>query len=368
MKSKIKERIVEFAHALIDQDKANVIIEPNSNSKGFWFGGGNMVFHNGVYYLCGRYRDEGDSRTGVGAGERGLELAIFSSDCVHGPWVKVKSFLKSDLKYNDESIVSIEGSSLLVSDHGIDLFVSTEKDRSYPNRVVEFQKKGTGIWDIDQISAPSVEQLDTKNIKNTLRTEELGALHVKDPVAFNINNSIKGTGLFFCSHPFTWASSNTGLAIKESGETEFKIKTFCAIDRGHSWDVACSRITDRLQIPKVGILADSPSAFVYFYDGAECLRSLDENPAAAKRPRGYSCEEIGGIGFACEEDFPEIISFSEDFPAFISPHGTGCSRYVSTLQTNEGILATWQQSQKDESQPLVANFLSNDEILEIFSS
>ncbi len=36
MKSKIKERIVEFAHALIDQDKANVIIEPNSNSKGFW--------------------------------------------------------------------------------------------------------------------------------------------------------------------------------------------------------------------------------------------------------------------------------------------------------------------------------------------
>ena len=91
-------------------------------------------------------------------------------------------------------------------------------------------------------------------------------------------------------------------------------------------------------------------------------------PAAAKRPRGYSCEEIGGIGFACEEDFPEIISFSEDFPAFISPHGTGCSRYVSTLQTNEGILATWQQSQKDESQPLVANFLSNDKILKIFSS
>ena len=123
-----------------------------------------------------------------------------------------------------------------------------------------------------------------------------------------------------------------------------------------------------MQIPKVGILADSPSAFVYFYDGAECLRSLDENPAAAKRPRGYSCEEIGGIGFACEEDFPEIISFSEDFPAFISPHGTGCSRYVSTLQTNEGILATWQQSQKDESQPLVANFLSNERILKIFSS
>ena len=84
--------------------------------------------------------------------------------------------------------------------------------------------------------------------------------------------------------------------------------------------------------------------------------------------RGNLIDDLANGILICEEDFPEIISFSEDFPAFISPHGTGCSRYVSTLQTNEGILATWQQSQKDESQPLVANFLSNERILKIFSS
>ena len=66
-----------------------------------------------------------------------------------------------------------------------------------------------------------------------------------------------------------------------------------------------------------------------------------------KTVRGYSCEEIGGIGFACEEDFPEIIGFQRIFRIYLSPRNNG--RYVSTLQTNE--TRNRQQSQKDESQP-----------------
>ena len=115
-------------------------------------------------------------------------------------------------------------------------------------------------------------------------------------------------------------------------------------------------------------MEDLPITLLYFYDGAECLRSLDESPAAAKRPRGYSCEEIGGIGIGYEEEFPLINRFSEDFPLFISPYGTGCSRYVSTHITNEGVIATWQQSQNDMSQPLVSNFLPMERIIQIFSS
>lgn len=368
MKQELKERIEEFTSALIDQKSAKVIVDPNSNSKGFWFGGGNIIFHNAKYYLSGRYRDDGDSRTGVGAGERGLELAIFSSDSVDGPWEKIKSFSKLDLTHGNENVVSIEGSSLLVTDSGIDLFVSTEKDRPYPIDVIDFQKKGTGIWDIDFISASSVEELKVDNIKRALRTEELGSLHIKDPFAFSLDHNFEGVGLFFCSHPFTWASSNTGLAIKGAGEKEFTIKSFNAFGRGNSWDVACARVTDRLEIPKVGIMEDLPITLLYFYDGAECLRSLDESPAAAKRPRGYSCEEIGGIGIGYEEEFPLINRFSEDFPLFISPYGTGCSRYVSTHITNEGVIATWQQSQNDMSQPLVSNFLPMERIIQIFSS
>ena len=164
MEEELKERIEEFTSALIDQKSAKVIVDPNSNSKGFWFGGGNIIFHNAKYYLSGRYRDDGDSRTGVGAGERGLELAIFSSDSVDGPWKKIKSFSKLDLTHGNEKVVSIEGSSLLVTDSGIDLFVSTEKDRPYPIDIIDFQKNGTGIWDIDFISASSVEELSLIHI------------------------------------------------------------------------------------------------------------------------------------------------------------------------------------------------------------
>ena len=52
---------------------------------------------------------------------------------------------------------------------------------------------------------------------------------------------------------------------------------------------------------------------------------------------------------------------------FISPTGTGCSRYVDVLETKDGFYATWQQSQDDLSQPLVMNFVSRDEALQILS-
>ena len=48
-------------------------------------------------------------------------------------------------------------------------------------------------------------------------------------------------------------------------------------------------------------------------------------------------------------------------PLFVSPHGTGCSRYVDVLQTADGFYATWEQSQPDRSQPLVMNRLSREE-------
>jgi hypothetical protein len=52
---------------------------------------------------------------------------------------------------------------------------------------------------------------------------------------------------------------------------------------------------------------------------------------------------------------------------FVSPYGTGCSRYVDVLTTKEGIHATWQQSQKNRSQPLVRNIVRWKEINEVLS-
>ena len=92
------------------------------------------------------------------------------------------------------------------------------------------------------------------------------------------------------------------------------------------------------------------------------MRALDENPAAAKRPRGFSCEELGGLAWGWDSEFPKIQRLSVDFPLFVSPHGTGCSRYVSTLTTSGSIMASWQQSQSDLSQPLVGNFVKKEAI------
>ena len=49
-------------------------------------------------------------------------------------------------------------------------------------------------------------------------------------------------------------------------------------------------------------------------------------------------------------------------PLFISPWGTGCSRYVKALLCDDGIYAIWQQSREDRSQPLVGHLLPLEEV------
>jgi len=185
-------------------------------------------------------------------------------------------------------------------------------------------------------------------------------VHVKDPVVFA---SIAGnTQMLFCSHPYNWTSSNTGLAVRMAGQDSFQVQSWEVVSRGPTWDVAATRITDRMPVPPLGLFADVPACAVYFYDGAECLRPHEENPLAYKRARGYSCEEIGGAFWGWDECFPDMERLSHLEPLFVSPWGTGCSRYVHTLVTEGGILATWQQSQTDGSQPLVGHRLSMDEV------
>ena len=140
-----------------------------------------------------------------------------------------------------------------------------------------------------------------------------------------------------------------------------------ALHRGPCWDVAISRLTEVLKVPQLGVFRELPKVLLYFYDGGESLRKYEEHPHAVKRPRGYSCEEIGGLAFGFEKDFPRLERLSKDLPIFVSPWGTRSSRYVKALVTAEGIYAIWQQSQKDLSQPLVMNFLSMEEVEKILA-
>ena len=106
----------------------------------------------GQFYLVGRYRNVGDSRTGLGAGERGLELAIFRSDDRGTSWQEYLRFSKSDLNAGYRSVLSIEGSALHLTEKGVELFVSTEKEGiQYPAEFRDFLKPGTGVWTIDRL-------------------------------------------------------------------------------------------------------------------------------------------------------------------------------------------------------------------------
>ncbi len=363
----IKAKLVHLASALVNQEKARSIVAPLQRASGFWFGAGNVVEDDaGRFYLTGRYRNAGDSRTGLRAGERGLELAIFKSEDRGQTFAKVLSFSKNELGYDRRKVVSIEGSCLYFVEDGIELYVSTEKSGiPYPEGMEEFQKPGTGIWSIDVMKAPSIEKLKLQQPRSLIESTDPRFLHVKDPLLFNLPGG--DTVCVFCFHPFTWASANTGYAIRPRGSKIFGAPGWGFFPRGYCWDVAISRITGVLRVPRIGAFSTLPPLSLYFYDGGESMRPYDEHPQAVRRPRGYSCEEIGGLALGTDKDFPHLERLSPYLPLFVSPYGTGSSRYVQILQTREGIFAFWQQSQKDFCQPLVGNFLGNKEVKRILS-
>lgn len=392
--------VIRFLTALIDQDAARVIVAPKRNADGFWFGGGNMIeSDDGALYLCGRYRNFGDSRTGLAEGERGLELAVFRSTDGAQSFEQITSLSKQDLSCGvaergiagngstgegDEGstpadggesgpleprpgepgrVLSIEGSCLVRRDGGWDLFVSSEKERLYPSSVAGYLKPGTGVWSIDRMSARTIGELSVESLSETLRSEDPEFLHVKDPFW---TKDATGRGLLmFCTHPYNWSSSNTGY-LPETPEG-FGEPVYRFFERGSTWDVAITRGTCVLPLPKIGLLSDAPDLSVMFYDGGECLRKLDEHRQANKRPRGYSCEELGGAALLVDGDPAKAYRLSRLRPLFVSPWGTGSSRYVDVLMTADGYYATWEQSQEDGSQPLVMNFLSHEDTTRFLS-
>lgn len=358
----LKKKLTQFGQALVNQEQAKVIVPPQQNSTGFWFGGGNMIESiDGDLYVVGRYRNFGDSRTGVGAGERGLELAIFKSEDRGDSFEKVVSWNKSDLNVGATTVLSIEGSALRWTENGVELYVSTEKDGiGYPAGFESYLKPGTGVWTIDRISAKNIEDLKNQQPESFWACDDPNYLHVKDPFLYEA--SPEDVTVFFCTHPFGWSSSNTGLIDRDRQDSPI----YNFFQRGTSWDVAMTRGTCLIDVPLVGAFEEI-DATLFFYDGGECVRDLQQHQQAVQRPRGYSCEELGGLAYVVDGDLGEIERISRYEPLFLSPYGTGCSRYVDILRTGDGMFATWQQGQADGSQPLVMNYLSNREIENILS-
>lgn len=365
MKLKLQKRLMEVAQEMVAQEKAKIIVPAMDESTGFWFGGGNMIEDNGALYVCGRYRNYGDSRTGLGLGERGCELAIFKSVDNGETFEKVVSMSKEELSVDDREVLSIEGTAMYKTEKGVELFISTEKTNLEVNDdIKEYIKPGTGIWSIDVIAANSVEELKAQEMDNILTGTDPRYFNIKDPFVYE---SAEGDlVLLYCSHPFSWSSSNTGYMVRKKGEATFTKPNDDFFSRGAIWDVAITRGTAVVDLPETGIL-EGEKAGLMFYDGGECLRELDQHKNAKKRPRGFSCEEIGGVAYYKDGQYNNLERLSVNEASFISPWGTGCSRYVDVLATDKGYYVTWQQSQENLSQPLVMNFVPKEKVEEMLN-
>jgi len=360
----LENKIEQFALALINEEKAQIIVSTNEPASGFWFGGGNMVEDKeGNLYITGRYRNFGDSRTGLDLGDRGLELGIFQSIDKGKTFSKIHSIMKVDFP---NKVLSIEGTALNITPEGtFELFISSEKtEYSYPKELEKYLKQGTGVWTIDVITAPTIQELTIDKIKPVIHCTDAQFIHVKDPFIYNSYSGDRY--LLFCTHPFNWSSSNTGYLKRKEQELSFEEPVWEFFKRGYTWDVAMTRGTCILDLPQIGMFKDN-STSLFFYDGGECVRNIEQHNKAIKRPRGYSCEELGGLAYIQNHNLNNITRISKNSPLFLSPYGTACSRYVSVLTTKDGMYATWQQSQKDCSQPLVMNFLSTEEINSLLS-
>lgn len=359
-----ERKLRDLLSSLIDQAGARVAVQPQQSSDGYWFGGGNVVAFQDAIWLCGRYRNAGDSRTGTQAGERGVSCDVFRSDRAGETFERVAGWTKAELSH-DADVLSIEGSALhQLSDGSWELFVATEKAEAYPEPFAEYQKPGTGVWSIDRMRGPAPDRMDPRSLRRVLSGLGPEHLHVKDPVVYGGRDSFR---MLFSTHPVSWASSNTGLATRLDKEVEQQVESWQVVTRGAVWDVAATRITDRLEIPQVGVMHDTPRLEILFYDGAESMRRQPENPRGKRRPRGWSCEEIGGALWAPLDRLQEARRLSRLEPWFTSPYGTGSSRYVSTLTVAEGIHAFWQQARDDGSQPLVTNFLGRRRLEELLT-
>jgi hypothetical protein len=289
-----------------------------------------------------------------------LELCVLRSTDRGHTFERLYTFTKQDLSTDAYPVLSIEGAALRLDASGAELFISTEKaEIPYPPDVATFQKQGTGVWNIDRLAAGSVEELKDATLHPFLTSDRAECLHVKDPA---VHETAEGdTVLLFCHHPFNWSSSNSGYCVRRRGQQQFSAPDFSLFPRGACWDVAVSRITDVLTLPGDVVSSREPVQAV-FYDGAECMRPHDQNPMGVKRPRGYSCEEIAGLAAYSGERIEELGRVTTQFPLFTSPWGTGCSRYIHTCATEDGVYATWQQSQASGAQPLVMRYLSWAEI------
>jgi hypothetical protein len=122
-------------------------------------------------------------------------------------------------------------------------------------------------------------------------------IHIKDP---SVSSGPRGeTVLIFCHHPYCWSCSSAGIVIRSDDNGEWGAPRFDVFRHGYTWDVAISRLTCRLPLPKIGVLADMEPLSLWFYDGGECLTDDDRTgmfQSVLENPQRVAPPADAGIG------------------------------------------------------------------------
>ena len=349
---------------LIDQRSAHVIVRPNRAADGYWFGGGNLLQDaGGTLWLVGRYRDAGDSRTGLGAGERGLACALFASADGGASFEPVRSWSKAELSAHG-TVLSIEGTDLRRrAGGGVELFVSLEKDVPYPDAYAAYQKPGTGVWSIDRMTATRRHRSTWQHRRRCCGRGGRSPSTSRTP---SPSRPRRGHGA-----AVLLASGLVGLQQHRrrrarGSATTFELASWEAVARGAIW-------TSPSRASPTGSRCRESACCVRAADERLLLRRRGVHAPAGGEPAGRETAARLLLRGARRRDVGPGRRLPGDGTAV---DGRAALRVADRnrqqslrehLLTKEFLYATWQQSQADRSQPLVMNALPMERVEAILS-
>ena len=313
---------------LFDPEKGTTVVEPLGNDNGWWAGAPSALFDHETakFYLYYRLRRP----RGLDL-ERGGECIIAES--VDGVtfepiWHAEKTAFDSDSMERAALVTGLDNVwrlylSYVDPDHKmwrIDYMEADQPDRFDPTqRQPLFDPVDL---EIEGIKDPYVFTLGHEYYMILSYATRSGKLTTKQEGELHVTADVYNTGL---------TVSRTGLATSVDGRTFTWEGDIFSPDQSQ-WDKGCRRI---------GSLVYLPPVFTAFYDGASDVSGNYEERT----------------GLASGTDIRRLKSLSPDGPRLVSPHASGCLRYLDAVQFPDRIHYYYEYARKDGSHETRVNIV-----------
>lgn len=314
---------------LFDPEEGHTVVEPLDSGSGWWAGAPSAVWDHekAKFYLYYRLRRP----RGVEL-DRGGECVIAeSTDGINfNPiWRAEKTAFESD---------SVERAALF---KGLD-----NVWRLY----LSYVDPDHQMWRVDLMEADRPDRFEPASRHTVFDPVDLNIEGIKDPFVFTLGHEYhmllsyaKRSGNLTRKQEgdlhATADAYNTGLTVSRTGlATSSDGRTFSwegdIFSPGSSdWDGWCTRICSLVYLPPV---------FTAFYDGASDVSGNYEERT----------------GLASGTDIRKLRSLSPAGPRLVSPHASGCLRYLDALQFTDRIHYYYEYAREDGSHETRVNIVT----------